>query len=215
MNKITGGFEYEYGGFITKETQGIIIESKKDPSKKLRVDVEQGEIISDGRMIDFEDVFLNDQNQLLRLRFNPKVSSFKLVVEEQKIHTIGSKYPIFFRNGNIKYREMSISGLISSEADPEQMFMSFNEEEDIFLKERKYKLAVEEWLTNGQVKLLRTPAEGNHWVRLMNVSMSPMDQLGRRLHSFNATAYEVEAPNWYRELISSTNVTDEGAAADD
>jgi hypothetical protein len=39
------------------------------------------------------------------VRFNPKVSSFKETVLEQKQDTIGNKYPFVFRNGNIKYKE--------------------------------------------------------------------------------------------------------------
>ena len=58
-------------------------------------------------------------------------------------------------------------------------------------KERKYKLAVEQWLTNGQPKLFRSPQEGNYVVRLMNVSLSPEEKLSRMLHSFTATAYQV------------------------
>lgn len=59
--------------------------------------------------------------------------------------------------------------------------------------ERKFKLAVLEWLNNGKPKLFRSPTEGNYIVRLMNVSLSPEDRLGRMLHTFNATAYECAA----------------------
>ena len=56
--------------------------------------------------------------------------------------------------------------------------------------ERNYKLEVYEWLTNGQLKLFRSPTEGNYVIRVMNVSLSPNDTLGRMLHSFSATGYE-------------------------
>jgi hypothetical protein len=67
------------------------------------------------------------------------------------------------------------------------------------LIERNFKLEVLEWLTNGKPKLFRSPTEGNYIVRLMNVSLSPMDQLGRMIHSFNCTAYEI-AENNYNNL---------------
>jgi hypothetical protein len=57
--------------------------------------------------------------------------------------------------------------------------------------ERLFQLKVLEWLTNGKNKLFRSPTEGNYIVRLMNVSMSPNDVLGRMLHTFTCTAYEV------------------------
>jgi hypothetical protein len=57
--------------------------------------------------------------------------------------------------------------------------------------ERAFKLKVLEWLTNGKVKLFRSPAEGNYIVRLMNTSLTPNDTLGRMIHTFNSTAYEI------------------------
>jgi hypothetical protein len=49
-----------------------------------------------------------------------------------------------------------------------------------------------DWLNNGKTKLLKTTAEGNYLVRLLNVSLQPTDSLGRMLHTFNATAIEIE-----------------------
>ena len=57
--------------------------------------------------------------------------------------------------------------------------------------ERGFKTEVLDWLNNGKFKLFRSPAEGNFLVRLMNVSLSPNDTLGRMIHTFNANAYEV------------------------
>ena len=60
-----------------------------------------------------------------------------------------------------------------------------------YAAERKFKLSVLEWLTNGEPKLFRSPAEGNYVVRLMNTSLSPNDTLGRMLHTFSSTGYEI------------------------
>jgi hypothetical protein len=121
------------------------------------------------------------------------MSSFKSTILEQKIDTIGSKYPFFFRNGNVNYKEMPIAGLISYQADEfgafDERFAAAalnaleNRPDDYYL-ERIFKREVEEWLTNGKPKLLRTLTEGAFIVRLMNVSFSPEDRLGRRIHSF-------------------------------
>lgn len=61
------------------------------------------------------------------------------------------------------------------------------------LAERKFKLAALEWLNNGQPKLFKSPGEGNYIVRLMNCSLTPVSGLGRMLHTFSATAYEIES----------------------
>jgi len=58
-------------------------------------------------------MFLFDGTRQLKIQYNPKVSSFKNDILESKIDTIGSKYPFFFRNGHVHYKEFPISGLIS------------------------------------------------------------------------------------------------------
>ena len=68
--------------------------------------------------------------------------------------------------------------------------------------ERDFKLAALDWLTNGKPKLFRSPAEGNYFVRLMNTSLSPNDTLGRMIHTFNSTAYEVGKSD-YKSLVSA------------
>jgi hypothetical protein len=138
----------------------------------------------------------------LKIKYNPKVSSFKKVVLETKVDTIGSKYPFVFKNDSVYYSEFPISGLISYFMDEDNLF--FNKEEFAFAEkttalsnsnialEREFKLLVLEWLTDGKPKLFRSPTEGNYIVRLMNVSLAPNDTLGRMLHTFSCTAYEID-----------------------
>lgn len=287
-------------------------------------------LISATIFADFEDSFLFDGKRQLKIKFNPKVQSFKKTNLEAKLDTLGSKYPFIFRNGRVEYREFPISGLISYLADEESLFMDtkeqfYNEErieKDIYKKyfsdtnknissngvankklaemaykkdylffyyfdskikvyrrwvdflerpnitlqeyeknptvpltkdysnfkyfetyfdatnsatyadklflrskeaankldvsnyrfkttnevsynlqlERDFKMEVLAWLTNGEPKLFKSPAEGNYIVRLMNTSLSPNDQLGRMLHTFNSTAYEI-ADLTYEALV--------------
>ena len=149
----------------------------------------------------FEDSFLYDGEKQLRLKFNPKVSSFKEMLLETKTNTIGSKYPFIFRNGKVRYKEFPISGLISYQLDDEELFIS---KDELFLNEvttdltdnnvaaeRIFKLKVLEFFNNGKPKIFRSPAEGNYIVRLMNTSMTPDDKLSRMLHTISTTASEV------------------------
>lgn len=160
--------------------------------------------------VDFEDSFLFDGEKQLKIRYNPKVSSFKTTIQEAKTETIGSKYPYFQRNGNTGYREFAISGLLSHLSDEKGYFnASLAQAKELdnefgvdwsyrtnlnganIAMERQFKIEVLDWLNNGKPKLFRSPTEGNYFVRLMNVSLSPTDQLGRMLHTFTATAYEL------------------------
>lgn len=169
---------------------------------------------------DFEDMFLYDGERQLKIRFNPKVSTFKSTILESKMDTIGGKYPFIFRNGNVEYKEFQLSGLLSLLGDENDEFLSglprVGENgrrtspaaagyvpdagtwltTDNYRKEREFKMAVLAWLTNGKPKLFRSPAEGNFIVRLMNTSLSPNDQLGRMLHTFSCSACEIAEYNY-------------------
>ena len=67
-------------------------------------------------------MYLYDGERQLRIRFNPKISSFKTVIQETKKTTLGAQYPYFFRSGNISYKEFPISGLISYIMDESNSF---------------------------------------------------------------------------------------------
>lgn len=181
-------------------------------------------LLSNAIYCDFEDLFLYDGQRQLKIRYNPKVTSFKTTTLETKVDTIGGQYPFFFRNGNVSYKDFPISGLVSYWMDENELFISnaqlnlintgieksytFNEDDlnlarsthltaNNFYAERLFKTEVLNWLNNGEVKLFKSPAEGSFIVRLMNVSMSPNDTVSRMLHSFNANAYEVAAFNFF------------------
>lgn len=156
--------------------------------------------------VDFEYAFLYDGKRQLKIKFNPKVTSLKINTLENKMNTIGSKHPFIFRNGNVYYREFPISGLISYLVDEEETFMNKEEFTEIekttnltsknLTQERLFKTKVLEWLTDGNPKVFRSPTEGNFIVRLLNVSLTPNDTVGRMLHTFTCTAYEIADFNY-------------------
>lgn len=140
--------------------------------------------------VDFEHMVLEDSERSLVIKYNPKVSSFKTTILEQKQDTIGSRFPHILRNGNVAYKEIPIQGLISYLLDGEDEYFDIYSKENI-AKEREYKLKLLDWLNNGKPKLFRSPQEGNYIVQITNVSLSPEDNLGRLLHNFSCTAYEI------------------------
>lgn len=175
---------------------------------------------------DFDDMFLFDGDKQLKLKYNPKIASFKKTLLEAKTDTIGSKYPFIYRNATVDYKEFSISGLISYLSDEEEFFTKGLYEilnlkrdntptsQDLstygtpttsltsknVYTEREFKLAVLDWLNNGKPKLFRSATEGNYIVRLLNTSMSPIDSVGRMLHTVSSTAYEINQ-NTYETLL--------------
>lgn len=175
--------------------------------------------ITELKDVDFEHMYLSDKDRQIKLAFNPKVSGFKNYVLEQKQDTIGGKYPYFFRNGDVDYKEFSISGLLSYHLDEDEFFMTReklgleklleqrnhtnSEKIDEFklpttnqvgysvYAEREFRNALLDWLNNGEEKLFRSPTEGNYLVRLSGVSLTANEQLSRLVSEFNATVTEI------------------------
>lgn len=165
-------------------------------------------------MVIFEHMYLTGADKQLKIAFNPTVSSFKRNYIETKNDTIGSKYPFIRRNGITEYAQIPISGLIASDMDEDNLFTSpqeiYGENEQYYtdynrsynitkatdiVYEKAFRDKVEEFLYDGKVKILRSPTEGVFLVRLMDVSFTPQQTLGRRIWNFSATAYEVAEYN--------------------
>ena len=166
-------------------------------------DIYSERVISPDVFADFEHAFLYDGTRQFKIKFDPKITSFKNNILENKIDTIGNKYPFILRNGNINYKSFDIQGLISLHTDYDGLFISpdkytldeweftTNLTSNNIASERYFKRQTQDWLNDGNPKLFRSPTEGNFIVRILNVSLSPEDRLGRMLHTFKATAYEI------------------------
>lgn len=157
----------------------------------------------------FEYSYLVDQECQLKIKFDANISSLKKTISESKIDTIGSQFPFFVRNGNIKYTEFPISGIISYLTDEDEIFTSKNSlitnpdelqtyrdkyrvnDYNDYLMERGFREQVMEFLENGKEKLFKSLTEGNFIIYLMNVIFSPNTTLGRYIYSFSATAYQI------------------------
>ncbi len=171
-------------------------------------------IIKNPVLIELDDIFLTRADLQFKVRFDPDISNFKYTYSEAKIDTLGSQYPYFYRNGNIKYRQFSISGLITAWCDDQGVFINkeniykeskedydlYNQKENIseyrdYIYERKFREKIIDFLYADNVKLFRSPTEGNILIRLMDVSLTPNPSLGRMLYSFSANAYEIDDCN--------------------
>lgn len=164
---------------------------------------------------EFEDAFLTENGKQLKMRYDFQISQSALSIAESKTDTIGSKYPFVRRNGNMYYRTFQGSGLITAFMDEEHLFSSeaglyygydqilekhkaIRDTVDLhvhsydYTKERNFRQLVEEFLCNGKIKLFKSLQEGNILVKVMNVSLTPKQELGRLLYSFTATFVEID-----------------------
>ena len=179
-------------------------------------------IINTGSL-DFDHAYLYDNEKQLCIKFNPKISYFKSVIQNTKITTIGAQFPYIFKNGQNNYKEFDISGLISYKMDENSYFfggranvleeerestINILEENDSvntnfplnlvaeeYYNERKMKNEVLEWLNNGKPKAFKSPTEGNYIVCLMDISLAPEEKLSRKLATFKCQAIEIAQYN--------------------
>ena len=161
----------------------------------------------------FEDIFLTYGDKQLKIKFNPSISNVKRVISESRVETIGAKYPFIRRNGDVDYIQFPIGGLVASAMDEDGLFITKEEEyensfkryqsytekrhlnfhnEIDFIWEKRFRDRVSKFLYDNTVKLFRSPSEGNLLVKLMDISFSPNQTLGRNIQSFTSTAYEID-----------------------
>lgn len=168
--------------------------------------------------VTYEDIFIFENGKQLKVKYNPKISSWKRQLQETKTETIGSKYPFIRRNGEVNYFTFPISGLISYKTDEQSLLydfggsglydintkeISFHEAFDTYINldnlnissERIFRETAEEFLTNGNYKYFKSPTEGVKIISIMNVSLTPNDTVGRMLYSFSCTANEIADPS--------------------
>lgn len=164
---------------------------------------------------DFDSIYLLGGDRSLKIKFNGQVSSYKYVVMDSKIDTIGGKFPFIKRNGNVKYRQFPVSGLITFLSDDYGMFTNktlllqgnnnrflyqkYNQEKNIsnfndYVYERLFREEVIDFLQDGEIKLFKSLTEGNILIRLMDINLTPLNGLNGYLYSFSATAYEQAEP---------------------
>ena len=165
-------------------------------------------------MMLFDDIFLTGGDGQLNIRFDPSISSFKRTVSESRTDTIGSKYPYIKRNGYVEYKQFPIGGTITHLMDPSHLITSreeifrdsldnyteFNKDKNVRIDdfndwtyEREFREKVMDFLYANKVRLFRSATEGNILVKIMDINLTPNSTLGRRIYSFTATAYEVDA----------------------
>lgn len=177
--------------------------------------------LSNPIIADYEDRFLIGENgRQLRLRFDTQVNNIRQNTRETRVDTLGSQFPFTIRNANLKYREFSISGLITHFMDGNQefdndnlfidsdfrtkpltkqvkdMYSAYYAQEGITphsnrAHERRFRDEVMNFLQDGKPKLFKSPTEGLILVKLLDVSINPTQALAGLTGNFSATAIEV------------------------
>ena len=166
---------------------------------------------------DFEEIFLSDKNAMVAIRYNPNISGFKYVTQESITNTLGGQYPIIRKNGDTRYRQFTISGIIDNSCavaastnftDSTRGIKTFNFDAStpgsLYVTniipftglsnqklEREIRRVTMDFLTDSKPKLFRSFEEGNMIVYLSNISFTPNKTFGRHIYDFSATVTEM------------------------
>ena len=161
----------------------------------------------------FDDIYLIDDTYQLKIKFDPQITNYSHVISQSSTQTIGSKFPFIRRNGNVNYRTFTLTGTISHfmdtkengmKASPQDLYgdnlnryKQWNSAHNITpyndsVYERDFRQKVIKFLYENKVKLYKSTTEGNMLVKLMNISFTPNNTLGRHIYSFTCTAYQID-----------------------
>ena len=171
-----------------------------------------------------EHIYLSDSNQMLVVQYNPNISGFKYVTQENTTNTLGGKYPIIRVNGDTYYRQFSLSGTLyfnqispktsldsqgtlvdewMEDAENSGLYFSnetaqqqlwMNSENQELIQTQMREAAIA-FLTNRTPKIYRSREEGLIICYLSGVSFTPNKQLSRLVWDFSATVTEVAEAN--------------------
>lgn len=72
----------------------------------------------------FYEMLLERQNKQIAIRYNGQITSWKPVVNRQKVDTLGGRYPKFVENAQMNYKQFSVQGLIAAEEDFNRKFLN-------------------------------------------------------------------------------------------
>ena len=85
----------------------------------------------------FYEMLLQRQNRQIAIRYNGQITSWKPVVNRQKVDTLGGRYPKFVENAQMNYKQFAIQGLISAEEDFNRKFLNEFEGEWVYNKKKE------------------------------------------------------------------------------
>ena len=60
----------------------------------------------------YEDIFLSNTEKQLGIKYNPNITNFKWVTQENITNTLGGKFPLIRRNCETYYRQFNLSGTL-------------------------------------------------------------------------------------------------------
>lgn len=202
VNEITQSTEIDFNNAdqiiqaVTFTFEGITKESGKLYFYNITIDGVEKEVKEAITPL-FEFARFITPTKTVLFKYNQEISSLKSNYIDVITPTLGGAYPFVRRNGAQKYRSFGLNGLIYCDNSMPQSFAAIERSDTYGAQialQRAYRDDILNFLQDGQVKLFKSMQEGDMFVYISNVSLTPDKVSGRALYSFSCTATEVCDP---------------------
>ena len=188
-------------------------------------------------MCDFDGIFLTSKPFVkkgettfsqLKFYFDTNIDSYTVNVGEEKIETIGSKYPFIIRAGGRNYRSFSLNSMIVSLMDSDDLFiadeelygnsyddyMKYNmiyrvDYQRDYIREKLFRDKVIDFIEDGKNKLYRSATEGNLLIQLIEKTFSPKQEVQGLVYTLQAECVEIDDIKSYAYLKQSLDIVNE------
>jgi len=134
---------------------------------------------------EFESTWIIGKDKQYKLMYDLSVGDYETIMPSGLIETIGSRFPIVTRNGNIKYKKGSLKCKLISDATI--IAGNTNAKE-----EKKYRKAIEAFLTDNKPKLYKDGSGQMMVISLMDApTLSPVNELNQLIYDISINFVEV------------------------
>jgi len=134
---------------------------------------------------EFESTWIIGKDKQYKLMYDLSVGDYETVMPSGLIETIGSRFPIITRNGNIKYKKGSLKCKLISDATI--IAGNTNAKE-----EKKYRKAIEAFLTDNKPKLYKDGSGQMMVISLMDApTLSPVNELNQLIYDISINFVEI------------------------
>lgn len=158
----------------------------------------------------FYEMLLERQNRQIAIRYNGQITSWKPVVNRQKVDTLGGKYPKFVENAQMNYKQFSVQGLIAAEEDFNRKFLNefqgkWNQDSQEYEYYYQGDMTVYDQELNGTYIIKNdTVADGDFGYNpdeSTNIDGSPSGDQGNKYWNHESTRGHNALPEGYKKSI--------------
>ena len=135
--------------------------------------------------VEFDGIWVVGAKNEYQIKYNSELSEIRSNISQNIVTTLGSQYPFLIRNGNMNYREFTVSGrLVSKETAKENGINGY--------EEKKLRRIISSFLADGKPKIVKDNS-GNYVLCQVSgtPTLSPLNDLNRDIYDISFDVVEI------------------------